>query len=228
MKTQAIVVDFDGDSVVAGASKNSAFWTRHSPVPIATTIPRQYGHLATSALALTAQRLLHLGAIPVLLGGGHSLTYWMLLEAIRFYGELNILHFDAHHDAYRDPNITHYSFMHRLGASHEFGYRTVGTRYELEAAHISEHPPIPGAPWYVTLDVDYFDTSLVASVIAPVDVEEGRADIDTFTGALDLLDAPIIGFDIVEWISNRATSAESDLVLAALSGLKQRAESSCV
>ncbi|MFJ4220043.1 arginase family protein [Curtobacterium luteum] len=222
------MVDFDGDSVVAGASRNRLFWANRSPVPIATTISRQYGHLATSALALTAQRLLHLGAIPVLLGGGHSLTYWMLLEAIRFYGKLNVLHFDAHHDAYRDANITHYSFMHRLSASHEFGYRAVGTRYELDAAQINEHPPIPGAPWYVTLDVDYFDTTLVKSVIAPVPLEAGRADLNTFTKELDLLTAPIIGFDVVEWISQRATSVECDLVLTALSALKQRAESSCV
>ena len=40
------------------------------------------------------------GAIPLLLGGDHAVTYPVVAALARRYGPLNILHFDAHPDLY--------------------------------------------------------------------------------------------------------------------------------
>lgn len=220
-RTRALLVDFDGDSSRKAASGNNHFWQNNCGVPVELVVQREWGYYAPAAIGLTVRGLAERGLTPLLLGGGHSLTYHAVAELCHCYGALNILHFDAHHDRYRVARLSHYSVMSRLQADLPVAVTSLGVRFEVEHAVPLARPPYAGAPWYITIDVDYFSPALVGSVMHPVELSGPPVGVPEVVAHIRdrVGDAGIVGADIVEWIEPRATDKERAFVSSLIDAL---------
>ncbi len=160
-------------------------------------------------------------ALPVMLGGEHTITLGALRAFVRHLSPVGVIQFDAHadlRDTYEGSHLSHACVMRRV---HELGLPIVqaGVRclsYEedcfrrktgiqmLDAADLhgkglpDTFPP-PGFPRdvYVTFDVDALDCGLMPATGTP---EPGGL---TWTQAMHLLkliarQRHILGFDVVE------------------------------
>lgn len=209
-----IAADFDGDSSRPGSSGNNFYWKKHSGLLIANEISREWGHYTAAAVELAAQSAYADGRTPLLLGGGHSLTYWMVRAAVRRFGRLNLMVFDAHHDRYRQKRLSHYTVMTRIQRDLPVALVPFGNRFEMDGAVPIEHDTFPGAPWYVSVDVDYFTPQILASVMHSVESPGETFDVGRIRESLATIPAgsPIIGADIVEWIHARSNEAEATVI----------------
>jgi agmatinase len=145
----------------------------------------------------------------LVLGGEHLVTYPILKAMTKRFGDMQIVHFDAHcdlRDEYEGQKLSHATVMKRvkeLGRTEMFqiGIRS-GTRREFEELAPIDSPASLAArlnrniPIYVSFDMDVFDPSLVAGVTTP---EPGGL---TFNAVMEyfsvLMGMNIIGADIVE------------------------------
>ena len=145
----------------------------------------------------------------LVLGGEHLVTYPILRAMKKRFGDMQIVHFDAHcdlRDEYEGQKLSHATVMKRvkeLGRTEMFqiGIRS-GTRREFEELAPIDSPASLAArlnrniPIYVSFDMDVFDPSLVAGVTTP---EPGGL---TFNEVMEyfsvLVGMNIIGADIVE------------------------------
>jgi agmatinase len=149
------------------------------------------------------------GKKMLVLGGEHLVTYPILRAMKKRFGDMQIVHFDAHcdlRDEYEGQKLSHATVMKRvkeLGRTEMFqiGIRS-GTRREFEELAPIDSPASLAArlnrniPIYVSFDMDVFDPSLVAGVTTP---EPGGL---TFNEVMEyfsvLVGMNIIGADIVE------------------------------
>lgn len=149
------------------------------------------------------------GKKMLVLGGEHLVTYPILRAMKKRFGDMQIVHFDAHcdlRDEYEGQKLSHATVMMRvkeLGRTEMFqiGIRS-GTRREFEELAPIDSPASLAArlnrniPIYVSFDMDVFDPSLVAGVTTP---EPGGL---TFNEVMEyfsvLVGMNIIGADIVE------------------------------
>lgn len=178
-------------------------------------------------------------AMPVLLGGEHTLTYGALAALKKHYGTFGIVQFDAHadlRDTYEDNPWSHACVMRR--AVHDLGLPLVqlGNRllcreeaearltYSVtswDAAWLARNPIpenlIPSdfpARVFITFDIDGLDPSLIPATGTPV---PGGL---SWYQALDLAEAALknrtlIGFDLVE-LSPQLGHHASDFAAARL------------
>jgi arginase family enzyme len=148
------------------------------------------------------------GAIPIILGGDHLSTLYAAAGAASVFSDLSVLQFDAHHDAYQELPLTHYSFVNVL--RRRLPVTQVGVRFEAEK---TAHPPvIRAAPTYLSLDVDYFSPELVRSVGHQVPGEiPGRPCAKDFQAALDEVSGPLVALDVCEWFGSQVDSEISEL-----------------
>lgn len=189
------------------------------------------------------------GAVPVVLGGEHTVSYAplrALSEAGRHFG---VLHFDAHcdlRDSYEDDRFSHACVLRRAFEDCRFPLVQFGTRdyCREEAAFrkennitgwdgsylgrngIPEHPLPADFPRdvYVTFDVDGFDSSLMPATGTPspggLFWHQAMAILDTC-----LAGRRLIGFDVVE-LAPIAGLHHADFTTAklvhALMGMAQR------
>jgi agmatinase len=156
-----------------------------------------------------AAAIVEQGSKPLIFGGEHLISYPILKVLLKYYKDLQIVHFDAHcdlRDRYEGHELSHATVMKRVrdqGGTDmmQIGIRS-GTRQEFAELKPVETPSDLGArldrnrPVYVTFDIDVFDPSLVAGVTTP---EPGGL---TFREVMDyfsvLKGAKLIGADIVE------------------------------
>lgn len=213
-KVAAIAVDFDGDSSRPASSGNNFFWRTRPELRVSNEISREWGYYAPAALELAAQSTYKKGEVPLLLGGGHSLSYWMVRAAVREYGPLNMIVFDAHHDRYFERRLSHYSVMNRIQSDFPVALVPIGNRFEDESATQLMREPFDGAPWYISVDVDYFSPQVVASVMHSVETSGETLDVDSIRHELKAIPvgSPIVGADIVEWMHSRSTDEEIEVV----------------
>jgi agmatinase len=143
------------------------------------------------------------------LGGEHLVTFPILKAVRNHFGDLEIVHFDAHcdlRDEYEGQKLSHATVMKRvkeLGGSriYQVGIRS-GTRREFEELRAADSPAALAArlrrnvPVYITFDMDVFDPSLVSGVTTPepggLTFKEVMEYFSIFTGM------DVIGADIVE------------------------------
>jgi agmatinase len=162
-----------------------------------------------------------MGAIPLTLGGEHSLTLAPVAALRRRYPGLGVLQLDAHldlRDSYQGTKLSHASVMRRI---RELGVPTVAvgirsvSREEADYVHAEGVPVFLGReirseelpvdriveelpnPVYVTIDLDAFDPAYCPGVGTP---EPGGL---TWEEGLRLLRAvcerrQVVGCDIVE------------------------------
>jgi len=170
-------------------------------------------------------------AVPLLLGGDHSVT-WPILEAVHArHGPVDLLHFDAHPDIYADfdgnprshaspfARIMERGLVRRLV---QVGVRTLNqhcreqaARYGVEIVPMTgfapDHVPVLPGPLYISLDLDGIDPAEAPGVSHP---EPGGLTVREVLAVLHRQTAPIVGADVVEY-NPRFDSHERTAILAA-------------
>jgi agmatinase len=167
--------------------------------------------LITAAFAAAARD----GAVPIGLGGDHMVSFPAVAGLAEVHGPLEILHFDAHPDLYDDfegDPLSHASPFARImegGLARrliQVGIRTLNrhTRAQAERFGVeivemrhfaAEHVPIPGAPPYISIDLDGFDPAFAPGVSHH---EPGGLSVRDVLAVLHRVETPIVGADIVE------------------------------
>ena len=179
------------------------------------------------------------GAMPVVLGGEHSLTYGEIAALKERYGRFGVVQFDAHadlRDSYEGSKWSHASVMRRAVKDLDLPLVQLGNRIycreELEAR--KEHGVVSwDAPYlcrhgipdnlipedfprniFITFDVDGLDPSIMPETGTPV-----PGGLDWYM-ALDLAARAmqgrrVLGFDVVE-LAPREGHIVSDFAAASL------------
>jgi agmatinase len=131
------------------------------------------------------------------------------------YGPLEILHFDAHTDLYDDfegDPLSHASpFARIMESGHarrlvQVGIRTLNRhtseqaeRFGVEIVEMrhfaADAVPIPGAPLYISIDLDGFDPAFAPGVSHH---EPGGLSVRDVLNVLARVRSPIVGADVVE------------------------------
>ncbi|WP_346666626.1 agmatinase [uncultured Mailhella sp.] len=179
------------------------------------------------------------GAMPVVLGGEHSLTYGEMAALKERYGRFGVIQFDAHadlRDSYEGSKWSHASVMRRAVKDLDLPLVQLGNRIycreELEARkeygvlswdapYLCRHG-IPGnlipedfpRNIFITFDVDGLDPSIMPETGTPV-----PGGLDWYM-ALDLAARAmqgrrVLGFDVVE-LAPREGHIVSDFAAASL------------
>lgn len=155
-------------------------------------------------------------ALPLLLGGEHTLSLGAVRALGLRYPDLAVVHLDAHtdlRDEYEGRRISHATVMRRIldvietGAAVQLGIRA-GTRVEFDAArglrHSGPRLDIPAPVWswlaqrpvYVSIDIDALDPSEAPGTGNPE--PEGLAAADLLAFARRLGQLTVVGLDVVE------------------------------
>lgn len=173
------------------------------------------------------------GAIPLLLGGDHAVTFPVVAALAARHGPLNILHFDAHPDIYADfegnPRSHASPFARILEAGHatrlvQVGIRTLNRhcreqaeRYNVEIIPMLNFEaalvPVLEGPLYISIDLDGIDPSEAPGVAHP---EPGGLTIREVLSVLAKQKAHIVGADIVELNPARDVNDITAIVAAKL------------
>jgi len=174
---------------------------------------------------------LQAGAIPLLLGGDHAVSFPIVEAIAAQHGPLNILHFDAHPDIYDDyegnPRSHASPFARILEAGHcrrlvQVGIRTLNRhcreqaeRFGVEIVPIADFAPgkvpVLDGPLYVSLDLDGIDPSEAPGVSHP---EPGGLRTRDVLAVLHAQTARIVGADVVE-LNPRFDNHDRTAILAA-------------
>jgi len=202
---------FDGKSVPA----EHGLYT-HSPLDCSLSIKK-----VIKTLEKSIESVLRYNAIPVTLGGEHSLTHGCVRGLKRFHDDFGVIQFDAHadlRDSYGGSKQSHASVMRRI-TEENIPVFQIGTRsYSLEEHNfrIAHNVPYYDAEtiWqkgaeninlpvdfpekvYITFDVDCFDTPIIPATGTPV---PGGLDWYQVAALLQTImqDRICLGYDIVE------------------------------
>ncbi|WP_298067594.1 agmatinase [uncultured Mailhella sp.] len=190
-------------------------------------------------IAEAVNKALDYGAIPVVLGGEHSLSYGELVALKQHYGRFGLIQFDAHadlRDSYEGSRWSHACAMCRAVKDLNLPLIQIGNRIfcreELNARK-SFHVLSWDAPqlWregvpdclvpedfpeniFITFDLDGLDPSIIAETGTPVPGGLG------WYQALELLEKAmhgrrVLGFDVVE-LAPREGRIASDFAAASL------------
>ena len=170
------------------------------------------------AFALTEKGVANVlvkGAVPIILGGDHSITYPVLKAFAKTYKPLDVLHFDAHPDLYDDlygDRLSHACPMARvledgLAANIvQVGVRAVTAAHRAKAlkhgVRMIEMKEIDGPlflkfsnPLYISFDMDALDPAFAPGVSHH---EPGGLTTRQAVQVIQALKARIVGLDIVE------------------------------
>jgi arginase len=160
-------------------------------------------------------KILEKKAVPVVIGGDHSISYPVVKAFARKFKPLDILHFDAHPDLYEEMYGDRYSHACPFARIMEEGLAQnlvqVGIRAATgqQRATASEHgvrmiemKDIKGSlalkfsnPLYISFDLDALDPAFAPGVAHH---EAGGLSTRQALDILQALDARIVGLDVVE------------------------------
>jgi agmatinase len=172
-------------------------------------------------------------AVPIGLGGDHMVSFPAVAGLSEVYGSLEILHFDAHTDLYDDLEgdpLSHASpFARIMEGGHarrlvQVGIRTLNRhtreqaeRFGVEVVEMrnfaADAVPIPGAPLYISIDLDGFDPAFAPGVSHH---EPGGLSVRNVLNVLNRVRTPIVGADIVELNPSRDLNGVTATVAAKL------------
>ena len=162
-------------------------------------------------------RLLERGGRPIVLGGDHSITPPIVRAVRRIYGRLVVVHFDAHPDLYDEFDGSRWSHAspfarlmeeglvdrlvqvgirtmngHQRAQADRFGVEVIDMRAWTAGKRVVA--PANSAA-YLSIDCDAFDPAFAPGVSHR---EAGGLSPRDVLDAIQRLDAPIVGADIVE------------------------------
>lgn len=160
------------------------------------------------------------GAVPLVLGGDHSITVPVMEALAAHHGPIDILHFDAHPDLYDDfegnprSHASPFARIMERGLARrlvQVGIRTLNRhcleqaeRFGVEMVEMRrfspEAVPLPDGPLYISFDLDGFDPAFAPGVSHH---EPGGLSVRDVLAVLDRVQAPIVGADIVEYNPSR-------------------------
>ncbi len=171
------------------------------------------------------------GAMPILLGGDHAVSFPIVQAIAAKHGPVNILHFDAHPDLYDDfegnprshaspfARILETGLCRRLV---QVGIRTLNrhcreqaARFGVEIVPIADFTPgsvpVLDGPLYISLDLDGLDPSEAPGVSHP---EPGGLRVREVLSVLHAQTGQIVGADVVE-LNPRFDANDRTAILAA-------------
>jgi agmatinase len=173
------------------------------------------------------------GAVPILLGGDHMVSFPAVAGVAAVHGPVSILHFDAHPDLYDDfegDPLSHASPFARIlerGLATRLvqaGVRTLNRHCReqaerfgveiVEMRHFApERVPIPEGPLYLSIDMDGFDPAFAPGVSHH---EPGGLPVRDVLAVLARVRSPIVGADIVEYNPTRDINGVTAVLAAKL------------
>jgi len=174
------------------------------------------------------------GALPLVLGGDHAITFPVMRAIHSVNGPVNILHFDAHpdlYDNYEDNPHSHASPLARIlenGLARrvvQVGIRTLSPhlrqqveRFGVEACEMKDFDSAsfaPGfdGPVYISVDIDALDPAYAPGVSHH---EPGGLSTRDIIGIIQRLPNQIVGADIVEYNPDRDINDMTAMVAAKL------------
>ena len=185
-------------------------------------LPDELEPALASVEALVAKTL-DRKAFPMILGGEHSLTAAAIRPFVARYGELGLLHFDAHADlreSYAGDRFSHACSIRRCLDAPDLTVVSVGIRNisaeEIPFLEANRHrltlhfakdmaawrieellSPLAGRPVYITFDLDGFDSGLMPATGTPEPGGFFWADVMPILRAA-CRTCTIVGADIVE------------------------------
>lgn len=172
-------------------------------------------------------------AMPLVLGGDHSISVPVVAALAGTFGALNILHIDAHPDLYEnyggDPRSHASPFARIVEAGHakrlvQVGVRTMNRhcreqalRFGVEVIEMRDFsrrtlPQLEG-PLYISIDMDGFDPSVAPGV---AHLEPGGLSVRDVLDLVDRQTAPLVGADIVELCPVRDPTGVTSILAAKL------------
>lgn len=183
------------------------------------------------------------GAMPILLGGDHAVSFPIVQAIAAKHGPVNILHFDAHPDLYDDfegnPRSHASPFARILEAGLcrrlvQVGIRTLNrhcreqaARFGVEIVPIADFTPgmvpVLDGPLYISLDLDGLDPSEAPGVSHP---EPGGLRVREVLSVLHAQTGQIVGADVVE-LNPRFDANDRTAILAAKLVREIAATASC-
>jgi agmatinase len=155
-------------------------------------------------------------ALPIVLGGEHTLTVGAIRGMLRSHPELMVVHLDAHTDlreSYDDKALSHATVMRRIaddiGLDHiaQYGIRS-GTREEFALArqclysgpemqlNRATRDRIHTRPVYLSIDIDVLDPSCAPGTGCPEAGGVSFADLMALIYSMRGLN--VVGVDVVE------------------------------
>lgn len=174
------------------------------------------------------------GALPLVLGGDHAISYPVLRAIYRVNGPVNILHFDAHPDLYDnfdDNPFSHASPFARVMENGlcsrlvQVGIRTLNPHLRQQAerfgVEIHEMKDLDirsvgrdfEGPVYISCDMDALDPAFAPGVSHH---EPGGLAVRDILGVVQRLPNHIAGADIVEYNPDRDINDMTAMVAAKL------------
>jgi agmatinase len=167
------------------------------------------------------------------LGGDHAISFPTVEGVAAVHGSVEILHFDAHSDLYDDfegDPLSHASPFARImerGLARrlvQVGIRTLNRHLReqaerfgvetVEMRHFApDRVPMPGAPLYVSIDLDGFDPAFAPGVSHH---EPGGLSVRDVLAVLHRASTPIVGADIVEYNPQRDVNGVTAVLAAKL------------
>jgi agmatinase len=193
--------------------------------------PGQVGALA--AIAAATGDLLDAGALPIVLGGEHTIALGVARATLRRHPEAVVVHLDAHadlRDDYLGETLSHATWAYRLGEEAgfdrllQFGIRS-GLREEFalaraRCAHFDRNVVLTDAarvligdrPVHLSLDVDVLDPSVLPGTGTP---EAGGCTWRELAGFLTALrGARVVAVDVSELAPGLDPTGASSAVAA--------------
>jgi arginase len=154
-------------------------------------------------------------AVPVVMGGDHSLSYPVIKAFARKYPQLDVLHFDAHPDLYEELYGDRYSHACPFARVLEEGYvaqlvqvgvravtgqhREWARRYGVRMIEMKDFTPNIELdfvhPLYISFDMDALDPAFAPGVSHH---EPGGLTTRQAIDVIHSLQAEIVGLDVVE------------------------------
>ena len=157
------------------------------------------------------------GALPLVLGGDHAITYPIMRAVSRQYGKMSILLFDAHPDLYDELDgnrLSHACPFARImeeGLAKrlvQVGIRTMNAHQKAQAGRFGveihemrffdsrSFDPVFAEPVYLSFDLDALDPAFAPGVSH---FEPGGLSVRDAISIIHKVKVPIIGADIVEY-----------------------------
>lgn len=170
---------------------------------------------ARATIERAIAQLLASGALPIVLGGDHSITYPVLRALRPRHPHLSVLHIDAHpdlYDSFEGDRFSHACPFARVMEERltdelvQVGIRTMtghqrdqAKRFGVDVIDMDAwsegRRPRLAYPVYLSIDLDGFDPAHCPGVAHP---EPGGLSVRDFLSVLHHLDVPVVGADVVE------------------------------
>ncbi len=182
------------------------------------------------------------GAVPISLGGDHSITYPILQAVAARHGPVDVLHFDAHPDLYdelggdRRSHASPFARIMEEGLASrltQIGIRTLNQHQREQAQRFGAQmiemkdfgrTPLPAFDnaLYISIDLDGFDPAYAPGVSHH---EPGGLSVRDVVGILLGLDVALLGADVVEYNPTRDINGVTAVLAAKL--VKELAAKAC-